>query len=313
MNKFLRAAKNLINNPYLLYPYMGSSGLLNWLPDAVYLKGCFRAKMGYKLDLENPKTFNEKLQWLKLHDRNPAYTQMVDKYAVREYIKNTIGEKYLIPLLGVWDSFDEIDFDKLPNQFVLKCNHDSGTVIICKDRNTFDIKDARKRVTRALKRNYYYSGREWPYKNVKPKIIAEKYMVDESGVELKDYKLFAFNGDIKLIQVDFDRFGNHRRNIYTPKWKLVPLSILYPSDDKVQIEQPQPLDKLIDLASTLSNKIPHVRTDFYIINEDIYFGELTFYHGSGYEPFYPESYNAKMGEWIELPNNNVNSIKKRIK
>ena len=132
--KYLNASLRLIKNPYLIYPYLGSLGLLNWLPDAAYLKGCFRAHMGYKLDLENPKTFNEKLQWLKLYDRNPAYTQMVDKYAVREYIKNTIGEEYLIPLLGVWDSFDEIDFDELPNQFVLKTNHDSGTVVICKDK-----------------------------------------------------------------------------------------------------------------------------------------------------------------------------------
>ena len=136
MNKILKAAKNLIKNPYLIYPYLGGFDFLNWLPDAVYLKGCFKAKMGYKLDLQNPKTFNEKLQWLKLYDRKPEYTQMVDKYAVREYIKNTIGEEYLIPLLGVWDSFDEIDFDALPNQFVLKCNHDSGSVIICKDKKT---------------------------------------------------------------------------------------------------------------------------------------------------------------------------------
>ena len=137
--KYLNASLRLIKNPYLIYPYLGSLGLLNWLPDAAYLKGCFRAKMGYKLNLKNPQTFNEKLQWLILYDRNPAYTQMVDKYAVREYIKNTIGEEYLIPLLGVWDSFDEIDFDELPNQFVLKTNHDSGTVVICKDKKTFDV------------------------------------------------------------------------------------------------------------------------------------------------------------------------------
>ena len=305
MGRIINIVKNLVRNPFLTFPYLGSMNLLNWMPDSLYLRGCFRASLGHKLNLKNPKTFNEKLQWLKLYDRNPAYTQMVDKYAVREYIKNTIGEEYLIPLLGVWDSFDEIDFNTLPNQFVLKTNHDSGTVIICKNKNTFDKDAARKKINRALKKNYYYSGREWPYKNVKPKIIAEMYMVDESGVELKDYKLFAFDGMIKLIQVDFDRFGYHRRNIYTPEWELVPLSILYPSDENVLIERPQPLNKLIDLSSILSKGIPHVRTDFYVIHDKIYFGELTFYHGSGYEPFYPEVWNKTLGDYIQLPKNSM--------
>lgn len=302
---YINVVKNLVKNPFHIFPYLGGMNLLNWMPDSLYLKTCFQALIGHKLNLKNPKTFNEKLQWLKLYDRNPAYTQMVDKYAVRDYIKNTIGEEYLIPLLGVWDSFEEIDFDTLPNQFVLKTNHDSGTVIICKDKNRFDIGDARKKITRALRKNYYYSGREWPYKNVKPKIIAEKYLVDESGVELKDYKIFAFDGSVKLIQVDFDRFGNHRRNIYTPEWEYISLSILYPSDPSVQIDRPLPLQNLLNLASILSKGIPHVRTDFYVVHDRIYFGELTFYHGSGYEPFNPDSWNEKMGNWIRLPDDSM--------
>jgi len=302
VKKFPSYIKKLVSNPWILWPYLGGRGLLNWFPDSIYLKGCFRAYMGYRLDLKNPQTFNEKIQWLKLHDRKPEYTQMVDKYAVREYIAKTIGEEYLIPLLGVWDRFDEIDFDQLPDQFVLKCNHDSGTVVICKDKKTFDIDDARKKINAGLTRNFYYSAREWPYKNVKPKIIAEKYMVDESGTELKDYKVFNFNGTPKLIQVDFGRFTEHKRNLYTLNWEYLNLSILYPTAPDIHIEKPRVLSELLSLSSQLSRNIPLLRTDFYIINEKIYLGELTFHHGAGYEPFYPQDWNKIMGSWIELSN-----------
>ena len=300
MNKFLKAAKNLIKNPYLLYPYMGSLGLLNWLPDAAYLKGCFRATMGYKLDLENPKTFNEKLQWLKLHDRNPAYTQMVDKYAVREYIKNTIGEEYLIPLLGVWDSFDEIDFNELPEQFVLKCNHDSGSVIICKDKKTFDIDSARRMLKKALRVNYYPHSKEWPYKNIKPKIIAEQFMVDESGVELKDYKFFAFNGEVKSLFIATDRPHDTRFDFFDTDFNHLPFTNGHPHTTKV-LKRPDSFDEMIRLAEKLSEGIPHVRVDFYDINGKVYFGELTFYHWSGMTPFEPVEWDYTFGNWIQLP------------
>ena len=305
MNKFLRAAKNLVKNPYLLYPYMGSLGFLNWLSDAAYLKGCFRAKMGYKLDLENPQTFNEKLQWLKLYDRNPAYTQMVDKYAVREYIKNTIGEEYLIPFLGVWDSFDEIDFDALPEQFVLKTNHDSGTVVICKDKKTFDIEAAREKINKRINYNYYHLWREWPYKNVKHKIIAEEFMVDSDGVDgLTDYKFFCFNGYVDCVMVCLDRFtGDTKFYFFNEEWELLRYNIrgrLAPAD--FSIPKLGCMDEMFDIARRLSKGIPYVRVDLYAINGKTYFGELTFFPDSGFDANLLAETDEYFGKLIEIKN-----------
>ena len=203
----------------------------------------------------------------------------------------------------------EINFEKLPKKFVIKCTHDSGSTIVCKDKDKFDIKKAKKKINKALKFNYYYSGREWPYKNIKPRIIIEKYMVDESETELKDYKIFNFNGVSKIIQVDFGRFKEHKRNLYDTNWNYIKeLSIQYPTDPNTIIKRPENLEKMIELAQRLSQGIPHIRTDFYSINGKIYFGELTFYHGSGYEKFNPETWNKKLGDWIDL--SNVKTINK---
>lgn len=256
--------------------------------------------MRYKLDLENPRTFNEKLQWLKLHDRNPAYTQMADKYAVREYIKNTIGQEYLIPLLGVWDSFDEIDFDKLPNQFVLKCNHDSGSVVICKDKTEFDFESAKNTLTKSINMNYYYRCREYPYKNIAPKIIAEKYMVDESGYELKDYKFFAFDGSVKALFIATDRPHDTRFDFFDMEFNHLPIINGHPNTTKV-LKRPECFDEMIKLAEILSVGIPHIRVDFYEINGRVYFGELTFYHWAGFTPFEPKEWDYTFGSWIKLP------------
>lgn len=265
------------------------------------LKKMFKERMGYSLDLENPKTFNEKLQWLKLHDHNPLYTTMVDKYAVKKYVAEKIGEQYIIPTLGVWERFDDIDFDELPNQFVLKCTHDSGSIVVVTDKSKMDKVAAKKKLENGLRYNYYYWGYEWPYKDVPPRIIAEKFMVDESGVELKDYKVFNFDGIPKAIQVDYDRFTNHKRNIYDADWKYIDMSIEYPTDANHQIAKPKNLEKMLELAGKLSEGIPHARTDFYVINDEIYFGEITFYHGAGLEHFMPEKYDGVFGEWIKLP------------
>lgn len=292
----------ILVNPRRLLASLAYRGYCKWMPDAWYLRLIFKYAVGYKLCLSNPRTFNEKLQWLKLYDRNPAYTQMVDKYKVRKYITDKIGKEYLIPLLGVWDKPEDIDFNILPNQFVLKCTHDSGTVIICKDKSKFDIGDAKNKLKKYLKRNFYYGGREWPYKNVKPRIIAEKYMVDESGYELKDYKIFNFNGKAKIISVDFDRFIKHKRNLYTTDWNFVEAQIQYPADGSIYIDKPKELKKMLELATILSAGIPHVRTDFYSINDRIFFGELTFYNGSGFSRFNPKSFGEEMGKWISLPN-----------
>lgn len=195
-------------------------GCFNGMDDAAYLKRMFEIAMGYKLNLNNPQTYNEKLQWLKLYDHNPIYTVMVDKYAVKDYVANIIGYKYIIPTLGVWDKFEDIDFDVLPNQFVLKCTHDSGGLVICKDKSKFNINLARKKINSSLKQNFYYYGREWPYKNVKPRIIAEKYMeqsienrVNKENSTLNDYKIYTFNGKAKMCMINQDR-GHHTRADY---------------------------------------------------------------------------------------------------
>lgn len=272
------------------------------LPDKVYISLLYRMRLGKWPNLKNPKSYNEKLQWIKLHDRRPEYSMMVDKYEVKKYIAERIGEEYIIPTLGIWNSFDEIDFNMLPDQFVLKCTHDSGGLVICQDKSKLDLKAAREKIENSLKDNYFWNSREWPYKNVKPRIIAEKYMVDESGVELKDYKLFAFNGEPKYIEVDFDRYlGGHKRNLYTLNWEYMDVRNKHPNDPEMQIAKPECLEKLIELSKQLSEGIPHVRTDFYVINEKIYFGELTFFHGSGMQKFEPESFEIEMGSWIILP------------
>ncbi len=272
------------------------------IPAKIYLKFQFKNCCGYRPNLKNPATFNEKLQRLKLYDHNPKYPKLVDKYLVKDYIAKTIWKEYIIPTLWVYDKFDDIDFDKLPNQFVLKCNHDSWSVIVCKDKKCFDKQFAKEKLSKALKYNYYNYAKERAYKNITPKIIAEKYMVDESWTELKDYKIFCFNWEPKIIQVDYDRFKWHKRNLYDLERNLLPFEIQYPSDKNHEIRKPMCLDKIIELAKKLSRWIPHVRVDFYVINEKIYFWELTFYHGAWYENFVPSAWWIKMGEWLILPN-----------
>ncbi|WP_102348319.1 ATP-grasp fold amidoligase family protein [Bacillus sp. Marseille-P3661] len=271
------------------------------LPDKTFLRLKYRYSTGKKLNLSSPIAFNEKLQWLKLYDRRPEYTNYVDKFNVRSYIKGTIGEEYLIPIHDVYESVDEIDWDKLPSSFVLKCTHGSGSNIICKDKKKLNIEEAKYKLEKWMKRNWFWYGREWPYKNVKPKIVCEKFMVDESGKELKDYKFFCFNGEPKIIQVDYNRFNGHKRNLYDTEWNYIPASIKYPTDENTIIKKPESLEKMISLARVLSKGYPHVRIDFYLINEKIYFGEMTFHHGSGFEKFEPESLGEKMGNWINIP------------
>jgi len=208
------------------------------IPDKLFLRLHFLISCKRTLHLRHPVTFNEKIQWMKLYDRNPLYSKLVDKYAVRQYVENTIGKQHIIPIYGVWDSFEDIDFTRLPDSFVLKCTHDSGGVVICRDKSNFDFAKAKKKISNSLKRNYYYCGREWAYKNVKPAIIAEKYMVDESGYELKDYKVFCFNGEPYIIQIDYNRFQGHLRNLYTCDWKYIHGTSKFPTDPSKQFDKP---------------------------------------------------------------------------
>ena len=300
MNKTTDRLKKVIKYPQLLFMKLDKVGLIR-LTDKKYLEYRFLSEMGYKLNLKNPQTFNEKLQWLKLYDRNPEYTKMADKYEVREYIKEKIGEEYLIPLIGVYDKFDDIDFDKLPNQFVIKCNHDSGGLIICKDKNRLDIETARKKINRSLKTNYYYSGREWPYKNVKPRIIIEKYMEDSNKSDLIDYKLFCFNGIPKIVLVCSERFSssNMCETWFDMNWKLIDMTESGHRVDST-ISKPKQLKKMVELSKKLSKNIPFIRVDWYEIGDKLYFGELTFYPASGFEKFEPKEWNKKIGDMLSI-------------
>ena len=291
-----------IHNPLLLFGSLGHRGFFNWMRDEQYLKILFKIKTGQELNLNNPQTFNEKLQWLKLHDRRPEYTMMVDKYAVKKYVAKRIGKQYIIPTLGVWDKFDDIDFAKLPDQFVLKCTHDSGGLVICRDKANFNIQDARKKINRCLKHNYFWGCREWPYKNVKPRIIAEKYMEDEILSELRDYKFFCFDGKPMLLFIASDRHKNceTKFDFFDIDFNYLNITNGHPNS-KNHPKKPLNFNLMVELSKKLSKNIPHVRVDFYEINGNVYFGELTFYHWSGLVKFNPSEWDLKLGKMLKLP------------
>ena len=301
----LNRIKKAICNPKKLVIYVLCQ-ISPMLPDRLFLKVLFRLRMGYKLNLKNPQTFSEKLQWLKLYNHKAEYTNMVDKYEAKKYVASIIGEEYIIPTIGIWDSVDEIDFDKLPNQFVLKCTHDSGGIVICTDKSKLDVKKAKIKLKRGLNRNFYTQNREWPYKNIKPRIIGEQYMVDESGYELKDYKFFCFDGEPKAMFIATDRgVANEETkfDFFDMEFQHLPFTNGHPNSNK-EVHKPLGFEKMKQLASSLSRNIPHVRIDFYDINGKIYFGEITFFHWSGTMPFEPIEWDYKFGEWIKLDVNN---------
>lgn len=272
-----------------------------YISDKTYLKLLYETRIGKKLNLKNPITFDEKLQWLKLYDRKDEYTVWADKYEVRNYVAEKLGEQYLIPLLGVWNPADELKLDDLPEQFVLKCTHDSASVCICTNKKNFDWNAAMDKLQKSLNQNYYWHSREWPYKNITPRIIAEAYMTDESGTELKDYKIYTFGGEPYLIQVDFDRFHNHRRNLYTTEWEYIDETIEYSKDPNVKIAKPEHLEEMLECSRKLAVGTISLRTDFYSINGKIYFGEITFYQEAGFAHFEHEEFAKKLGDQIKLP------------
>ena len=304
MNRYIRIARQLLTDADYRFLLLAGFGLFDSWDDKKYLKRKFRATIGKELNLEHPNTFNEKLQWLKLYNRRPEYTMMVDKYLVRDYIAKTIGEEYLIPLLGVWDDPDEIDFDALPNQFVLKCNHNSGLgMYICKDKSKLDIKKVKEELRKGLAQDYYLTGREWPYKDVPRKIICEKYMADHSGHELPDYKVHCFNGIPKAILVCSERFSDAglHEDFYDMNWKRLDVKRPdHPLTDTEQVE-PKELQKMLFFSEQLSKDYPFMRTDFYEVNGRLYFGEITLYPASGFSEFEPEKWDSILGGWINLP------------
>ena len=295
--------RTFIENPQYFITSPASKGWLNWVPDSLYLKVLYRVIMGRKLNLKNPKEYNEKLQWLKLNDRKPEYSTMVDKYDVRGYIEDLLGDKYLIPCLGIYDSVDDIDIDALPDRFVLKCTHDSGSVEICKDKSSFDIEGARHRLSQAMKRNYYATYREWPYKSVKPRIIAEGYLEGDGG-DLKDYKVMCFNGEAKIIEVHENRFVEgkvHTQTFYDREWNIVPLTQIETVTVDRPGERPRQLDEILRLSELIAKNMYHARIDWYIEGDKIYFGEITFFDGSGFESFSTPEMERMLGDMINLP------------
>ena len=294
--------KYLINPGYI--PLKLDEFNLIRLKYEMFLNLKYKKIFGKKLNLKDPQTFNEKLQWLKLYDRKDIYTTMVDKYESKKYVANIIGEKYIIPTLGIYDKFDDIDFEKLPNQFVIKCTHDSGGMVICKDKKIFNIKKAKEKINKCLKRNFYYNSREWPYKNVKPRIIVEEYMEDQKQKgELIDYKFFCFNGVPEFLYVS-EGLSNHK----TAKISFVDMDYKRTNFYRKDYEQfkelplkPTKFEKMKELAKELAKDTTFLRVDFYEINENIYFSELTFYPNAGFIPFYPEEYDKILGDMLELP------------
>ncbi len=273
------------------------------MPDNEYLERKYEATVGRSLELTHPKRFNEKVQWLKLYNRNPKYITMVDKHKVKEYVAGIIGEEYIIPTLGVWDNPDEIDFDALPNQFVLKCNHNSGLgMYICRDKSKMDIRKVKRDLGKGLKQDYYLTGREWPYKDVERKIIAEMYISNgEDG--LTDYKVHNFNGVPRFILVCKDRFKSSglTEDFFSTTWEHLEVKRPKNRYSSESIAQPDELKEILELSAKLSKDIPFVRADFYIVNHKVYFSELTFFPASGFEPYEPDEWDYTFGDYLTLP------------
>lgn len=302
MNKFEKIFYYLIHKPSV-FGIMGLEKLSFLIPDKPYLQMMYWLKMGKRLNLKNPKTFNEKLQWLKLYNRKPEYTIMVDKVKAKEYVANIIGEEYIIPTLGVWDDPDDIDFDALPNQFVLKCNHNSGTgMCICRDKSKLDIPKVKAELRKGLKENYFLHGREWPYKDVPRKILAEKFMVDESGTDLRDYKFFCCNGEVDNVMVCCDRESGHAKfYFFDRQWKLMRCNLQGKNAPKdFTLEKPKNMDRMFEIASILSKGVPFLRVDLFNIGGHIYFGETTFFPQSGFDGNYLPETDIRFGSLIHL-------------
>ena len=275
-------------------------GMHSTMPDDIYLKKIYRAHLSKELDLDSPKSFNEKLQWLKLHDRNPAYHQMADKSQVKQFVADKIGESYIIPTLGVFDRFEEIDFDSLPNAFVLKCTHDSGGVVICENKADFNKDEAKKTIERFLKRDYYSQWREWPYQGLPHRIIAEEYI--GTGKGLTDYKIHCFNGEPKLILVCKDRFSETglTEDFFTETWEHLPVRRPDHPNASASIKKPEQLDELLRLSRVLAKSIPFVRIDFYINEGQILFSEITFFPAAGLSPFIPDKWDIIFGDMLDI-------------
>lgn len=298
----------MIVRNYIVHPIksvvdaMFRHGALEWLGDEAFLKLKGKNVTGKWMDLKNPKTFNEKLQWLKIHDRREIYTTMVDKYEAKGFIASKVGSQHVIPTYGVWEDFSEIDFDLLPNEFILKTTHDSGCFEIVKEKSEADFDRIRETLTSSLNQNHYSRGREWPYKNVKPRIIAEKLLVDSTCSYLKDYKFYCFNGEAKLFYITSNKgIGHTYQNFFDLEGNPIEIQDKnYPNNPNEAPSLPKNLELMITIANTLSENIPHLRVDIYEVDGNVYVGELTFCEASGFCQFTPDKYNRILGDWIDI-------------
>lgn len=272
------------------------------IPDRIYLQLMYFKHFHKFIDFKHPISFNEKLQYLKIFNRKPEYTQMVDKYLVKDYVAKKIGEKYIIPTLEKWNNVSEIDISVLPEQFVLKCNNDSGGIVICKSKKEFNEQVAKTLLKKRLNNNGFWYGREWPYKNMMPCIIAEKYLSNSSGKDLIDYKVHVFNGVPRFILVCEDRYSAEgiKETFYTPEWKKMPVKRPDHNTSDQNMERPDELDEILELSKILAEQIPFLRVDFYILNHKVYFGELTFYPASGFCGFNPNEWDQIFGTWLDI-------------
>ncbi len=282
----------------------GVMSFLSFLPDKMYLRLFYFSTTGKLINFKNPRGFNEKLQWLKVYDRHLEYSELVDKLAVRSHIKEKLGEKYLFTLIGYYKTFDEIDFSKLPDSFVMKCNHDSGSTKVIKDKDALtqnDINNLREHFTRRLKRDFFYAGREYPYKGIKPCIMIEKMMVNKDNPEksIEDFKFFCFDGEPKIMFVATDREADCKFDFYDMDFNHLDIYNIHPNSDK-SIEKPDKFEEMKEIAAKLSKGIKHVRIDLYELDGQIYFGEYTFFHGGGFQLFHPEKWEKQLGDWIKL-------------
>lgn len=286
---------------WLMYYLVNGLHISRFVPDSQYLRLQYRCIVGSRLNLKNPKTFNEKLQWLKLNRHEDVLSTMVDKHKAKDYVALKIGQEHVIPLLGVWDSLEDIDFSKLPDKFVLKCSHDCGGLVICKDKDSLDRTKAKNKISNSLNKSYYWKGREWPYKNVKPVVFAEQF-VEDCNHELNDYKFFCFNGKVKCFKIDFDRFVDHHANYYDTEGKLLPFGeVNCPPNFEKRLNIPDNIEEMIRFAETLAEGQPFARIDFYNVDSKILFGEITLYPASGMGCFTSKEWEYKFGSWIELP------------
>lgn len=298
----IRGVCKLITNSGYRFAFLAGRGWKGDVPGEEFLKRVYRFNMNRELNLDDPVTYTEKLQWLKLYDHRPEYSVMVDKYAAKEFVAEHIGAGHVIPLLGVWDSVEDIDFDNLPQRFVLKTTHDSGGIVICKDKAKLNITAAKKKLNRFMKREYYRCNREWPYKNVPHRVIAEPYMEDSRCGELRDYKFFTFGGEPKVLYIAQGRGSGEETvaDFFDMDFRHLPFTIDHHMAP-VPPEKPENFELMKAFAAKLSEGTPQLRVDFYEVDGKVYFGEMTFFHCSGMAPFHPEAWDRTFGDWVTLP------------